>query len=194
MLWLIFLLRLVLFLFLFVTDARIWLLFGFLVTAAIWAWRRFAPATGAVVGLAFVGAAIWVGWPGTDEHAVRQSSSDWAPYSDEALATARAKGAVFVDFTAAWCVTCQVNKRVVLGTDAVKQAFTDRAVTTLRADWTHRDEHITQALARLNRSGVPVYALYPAGGGAPELLPELLTRDVVLEALARSAPRTAGGR
>ena len=118
----------------------------------------------------------------------------WAPYSDEALATARAKGAVFVDFTAAWCVTCQVNKRVVLATDAVKQAFADRAVTTMRADWTHRDEHITQALARLNRSGVPVYALYPAGGGAPELLPELLTRDVVLEALARSAPRTAGGR
>ena len=165
-----------------------------IVTAAIWAWRRFAPTTGALVGLTFLAAAIWIGWPGTDDHAVRQSTSDWAPYSDEALATARAKGAVFVDFTAAWCVTCQVNKRVVLATDAVKQAFADRAVTTMRADWTHRDEHITQALARLNRSGVPVYALYPAGGGAPELLPELLTRDVVLEALARSAPRTDGGR
>lgn len=165
-----------------------------ILTAGIWAWRRFAPTTGAVVGLAFLAAAGWIGWPGTDDHAVRQSTSDWAPYSDEALATARAKGAVFVDFTAAWCVTCQVNKRVVLSTDAVKQAIVDRGVTTLRADWTHRDEHITQALARLNRSGVPVYALYPAGGGAPELLPELLTRDVVLEALARSAPRTDGGR
>jgi thiol:disulfide interchange protein DsbD len=57
----------------------------------------------------------------------------------------------------------------------------------MRADWTNRDPEITAALARLGRSGVPVYALYTGGGGTPELLPELLTQDLVVEALDRAA-------
>jgi thiol:disulfide interchange protein DsbD len=91
---------------------------------------------------------------------------------------------VFVDFTAAWCVTCQVNKRLVLESEPVRRGFDQKQVTLLRADWTNRDADIAAALARLGRSGVPVYALYAPGAGAsPRLLPEILTRDLVRGAL-----------
>jgi thiol:disulfide interchange protein DsbD len=89
---------------------------------------------------------------------------------------------VFVDFTAAWCVTCQVNKRLVLARDDVVAAFRARGVELVRADWTRRDDEISRALAALGRNGVPVYVLYRPGR-APVLLPELLTRERVLAAL-----------
>jgi thiol:disulfide interchange protein len=88
-----------------------------------------------------------------------------------------------VDFTAAWCVTCQVNKRLVLNDGEVKKAFAARGVTLVRADWTRRDPAITKALAALGRQGVPVYVLYRPGK-EPLLLPEVLQRQTVLDALA----------
>src|SRR4030095_14541644 len=94
-----------------------------------------------------------------------------------------AKRPVFVDFTAAWCVTCQVNKRLVLNDGEVKKAFAERGVELVRADWTRRDPTITQALAALGRQGVPVYVLYRPGK-EPLLLPEVLQRQTVLDALA----------
>jgi thiol:disulfide interchange protein len=90
---------------------------------------------------------------------------------------------VFVDFTAAWCVTCQVNKRVVLNDSSIKAAFAEHGVVLVRADWTRRDPAITQALAALGRHGVPVYVLYRPGK-EPVLLPEVLHKQVVLDALA----------
>jgi thiol:disulfide interchange protein/DsbC/DsbD-like thiol-disulfide interchange protein len=162
-----------------------------LVAAAVWAWRRFssaAPAAGAISALVLLAGALWLAWP-VGEPVAARTAAGWAPYSEAALGEARTRGAVFVDFTAAWCVTCQVNKRTVLETEAVKRAFADSGISLVRADWTQRDEGITRALARLGRSGVPVYAVYPAGGGMPELLPELLTRDLVLAALARATAR-----
>jgi thiol:disulfide interchange protein len=91
---------------------------------------------------------------------------------------------VFVDFTAAWCVTCQVNKQLVLESDSVRRGFDEKQVTLMRADWTKRDPAITAALSQLGRSGVPAYALYTQGAGpSPRLLPEILTRDLVLGAL-----------
>ena len=74
---------------------------------------------------------------------------------------------MFVDFTAAWCVTCQFNKRTTLADADVLADFDARKVLLLRADWTRRDAAITQELARLGRSGVPVYVLYAPGAGAP---------------------------
>ena len=107
----------------------------------------------------------------------------WQPFSAERVASLAAAGKpVFVDFTAAWCVTCQVNKRLVLGRDDVLAAFRARKVELVRADWTRRDDEITRALAALGRSGVPVYVLYKPGR-APVLLPEVLTRERVLAAL-----------
>jgi thiol:disulfide interchange protein DsbD len=89
---------------------------------------------------------------------------------------------VFVDFTAAWCITCQVNKKTTLSNAAVEAAFAARRVTLLRADWTRRDPAITQALQALGRSGVPVYVLY-LPGQAPRVLSEILTPGEVLAAL-----------
>jgi thiol:disulfide interchange protein DsbD len=90
---------------------------------------------------------------------------------------------VFVDFTAAWCVTCQVNKRLVLNDGSVLSAFARKNVALVRADWTRRDPQITQALAALGRSGVPVYVLYRPGK-APLVLPEVLSASLVHDALA----------
>lgn len=111
--------------------------------------------------------------------------SAWEPWSPAALITARAaNAAVFVDFTAAWCVTCQVNKRLVLSRDVVLADFAEAGVHLMRADWTRHDPEITRALTALGRSGVPVYALYPPRG-EPILLPEVLTHTSILAALAR---------
>jgi thiol:disulfide interchange protein DsbD len=108
----------------------------------------------------------------------------WQPYDEEVIARHLAEGRpVFVDFTAAWCVSCQVNKRLVLHTAATMQDFARAKVTLMRADWTQRDERITQALARLGRNGVPVYVLMRPGR-EPLLLPEILTQGLVRDALS----------
>ena len=110
-------------------------------------------------------------------------NSDWIDYSPAKLAELKGQGkAVFVDFTAAWCVTCQVNKRVALNTDKVKARFADTDVVRMKADWTNRDATITRALAEFGRNGVPLYVLYDRTGQAT-LLPELLTEGTVLTAL-----------
>jgi thiol:disulfide interchange protein DsbD len=93
---------------------------------------------------------------------------------------------VFIDFTAAWCITCQVNKRATLSNKDVLADFEARKVLLLRADWTRRDATITEELARLGRSGVPVYVVYgPDRAKAPQVLSELLSVADVRQALAR---------
>jgi thiol:disulfide interchange protein DsbD len=108
-------------------------------------------------------------------------------YSPERVAQLRVEGrTVFVNFTAAWCITCLMNERVALSTAEVKQAFADKKVAYLKADWTNRDAGIAKTLAGFGRSGVPLYVIYAPGGGAPQVLPQLLTPGVVLDALKAS--------
>jgi thiol:disulfide interchange protein len=125
------------------------------------------------------------------------SSSRWEPWSQAAVDKYRAAGRpVFVDFTASWCLSCQVNERVALRTAEVDAAFRRANVALLKADWTERDDAISQALTALGRSGVPAYVLYSSNsatgsGDAPVLLPEALTPGIVIDALSKLPAATS---
>ncbi len=114
-----------------------------------------------------------------------EAALEWEEFSPELVAEYRSQGRpVFVDFTAAWCISCQVNERVALHTEEVAAALRDYDVALIKADWTRRDPVITEALASFDRAGVPLYVLYPPDPSAePRLLPELLTKKIVLDAL-----------
>ena len=162
---------------------------------AAWAWGRWTPPgasrrsvfVGRTVGLtalAAAGALVLVSLAPAEE--------EWAPFEADAVEALVAAGEpVFIDFTATWCLTCQVNKKTSLTTDAVREAFDAAGVTTVRADWTDQDPEITAYLDRFGRTGVPLYVFYPGGGAEPVLLPEVLTPGIVLDALEASRPQTA---
>ena len=100
------------------------------------------------------------------------------PFSEQALAAARAAGKpVFAWFTADWCLTCKVNEQVALERETTRDAFAKAGVVVLRGDWTRRDPAIARYLASQGAAGVPLYVWYPAKGGAPQVLPQLLTAD-----------------
>ena len=109
---------------------------------------------------------------------------DRLPWSEEEVARQLAAGrTVFIDFTAAWCLTCQVNERVVLSRPEIQAAFREKNIAFLVADWTRRDPAITAALQKYGREGVPTYVILRPDGTAPILLPEILTPGTVLDAL-----------
>ena len=109
----------------------------------------------------------------------------WQDWSPEKFAQLRAeKRWVFVDFTAAWCLTCQVNERLIFSSRAVRERFASLGVVPLRADWTRADPAITRALESFGRSGVPLNVIAGPDGSAPIVLPAVLTPGTVLEALS----------
>jgi DsbC/DsbD-like thiol-disulfide interchange protein len=155
-------------------------------------WRRYLPRPGPWMprlkrwlAVPLYATVLWLAWVFAQQMNFFQEKNDaaWEAYSPQKVAALQAAGKpVFIDFTAAWCVTCQVNERVVLARDDVREAFRSRGVTLVRADWTRRDPEIARALADIGRSGVPAYVLYRPGR-APIVLPELLTPERVREAL-----------
>jgi thiol:disulfide interchange protein/DsbC/DsbD-like thiol-disulfide interchange protein len=163
---------------------------------ALWAWqtmREGGARRWGIAALAGLLAAAMIGWPVAiavvaetppAPKAVAAENGPWQAFTPERLRELTAAGrAVFVEFTAAWCVTCQVNERLVLDTESVRRAFAQSNVAVLRADWTRRDPVIGQALAALGRNGVPVYVLYRPGR-EPLLLPEVLQKSTIADALA----------
>jgi thiol:disulfide interchange protein DsbD len=113
----------------------------------------------------------------------------WEPFTESRLARLRAEGTpVFVNATAAWCITCLVNERVALRSPAVAAAFADRRIAYLKADWTNRDPRIAAMLESFGRSGVPLYVFYPSTGAEPTVLPQVLTESTVLEAVGAAGP------
>jgi len=112
----------------------------------------------------------------------------WTP---ERVAALQSEGRpVFVNFTAAWCITCLANERVALSREDVKSVFAELGIAYLKADWTNRDPVIARKLAEYRRAGVPLYLFYPATKGAQaEVLPQLLTANMVIKAAERAAGR-----
>ncbi len=167
-----------------------------LVLTAFAAW-----AYGAAQGARIAGRAPWAGfgaaglagalalaaalWPVSEGALVSQ------PYAPATLAALRAEGGpVFVNFTAAWCVTCQVNERLSLSGHRVAEAFRRDGVTYLVGDWTRRDTDIAHALADHGRAGVPLYLMYGSGGREAQVLPQILTEGIVVKAADRAAAKS----
>ena len=120
---------------------------------------------------------------------IQSADQNWEPYSAERLKGLLAEGKpVFLNFTAAWCISCLVNEQVALSNQTVRTAFSSAGITYLKGDWTKRDEEITSVLNQFGRSGVPLYVFYPAGSNAkPIELPQVLTPDIVINGIT-SAP------
>lgn len=114
----------------------------------------------------------------------------WQAFSPDAVASHQAEGrTVFIDFTAAWCVTCKVNENTVIETDEIKALLGELDVITMKADYTNEDPIIAQWLRRFDRVGVPLYVIIP--GARPDdtiVLPEILTQDMLMEALRKAGP------
>lgn len=163
-----------------------------LLAFALWLVGRPAGGTGtrllrhALVGLGLGMAAMALITAAQIEAEPRvQAEAHWEPWSADRLAALRAdpQRAVLVNMTADWCVTCLVNERVALNTETVREALNTHQVSYLKGDWTRRDPAITAYLAEHGRNGVPLYVLYPREGGDPQLLPQVLTPALVVQAL-----------
>lgn len=169
-----------------------------LLALGAWTWARGVRndrATTRLAAAALMLGAIAMGFAGGTRPAVASASASaapagWEPWSVERVAQLQQEGRpVFVDFTAAWCLSCQVNERVALRAGSVQRAFSEANVALLRADWTSRDTAITAVLASFGRSGVPLYVLYPAGsGGKVAILPAVLSPGIVVDAVKVAAP------
>ena len=167
-------------------DRMVWLLSGFLVLAiAGWTLGKWPAKWGsgiAAVALIAVAIALPLRKPPVE-------TLVWQPYTEASFAAARASGQpVFIDFTAAWCLSCQVNEKAVLKSADVEKALEKNHVQLLKADWTQYDPAITRELAAVGRSGVPTYVIYPPGKVSnADVLPEFLTKAVVLTAIEKDA-------
>ena len=169
-----------------------------LLAFAAWAWQRrhrrhgIWPTVWLVASLSSVvmaGSVLFSPFlqSGSGGAAMADAGANYEPYTAARLGTLRTEGKpVFVNMTAAWCITCLVNERVALGSESIAGAMAEKGVTYLKGDWTNNDPAITDVLRQYETSGVPLYLMFPADPNAPaEVLPQILTEDIVLEALER---------
>ncbi|MFA6162104.1 MAG: protein-disulfide reductase DsbD domain-containing protein [Methylobacter sp.] len=139
------------------------------------------------LGLALVGGYFGVETTAATPSVNIESTRNFEPYSAERLTELRSQGKpVFLNMTAAWCISCLVNEKVALSQSSVVDTFKRSGITYLKGDWTNRDPEITSLLAEFGRSGVPLYVFYPAGAGnstIPVVLPQVLTPEIVTQAV-----------
>ena len=160
-----------------------------LLALGLWLWRYQGWRKG--IALACVAGALFIGIGMPSEHA---DAIDNTPWTEQQLADLRGTGqAVFVDVTADWCITCIANEQAVLLTDEVTAAFTKHGVAYMVADWTHYSKEIGEFLQKHGRNGIPFYIIYPADmAQEPIILPQILTKSTVLEALAAAGKPLPG--
>ena len=173
------------------TFLGIGLAFPFVLLSAFPYFLSFVPKPGVwmihlkkMLGSILLGCVIWLLWVfGVQTGLLNPSVGlHWQKYSTSAVAQARAEGrGVFIDFTAGWCINCQVNDRLVLQSPDVVKAFKDKGITAFKADWTRYDPAITRALLSFGRDSIPVYVYYPPGANAPIILPQLITPKMIVE-------------
>ena len=179
--------------FLLVISVACWMKGAFVVPTASAAKRGVALV---LMLLLMLGSGIY--FIGNKFHSANMASAgsrlrgDWQAFTPERLQAELEQGRpVFVDFTAAWCLTCKFNEANVLESADVREAFQRHAIVKLKADWTNGDPVITKLLQQFGRPGVPLYVLYPGKNGEPIVFPELLTKSIVLEKLETVARRVA---
>jgi len=158
-------------------------------------WSRHGGAgfAAAALAVALIGGGAGVDAVAVDAAPRAESAAGdqpWQAYSAAQLAELRRAGKpVFVNLTAAWCISCLVNERVALSDAGVLGHFRERGIAYLKGDWTNRDETISRYLAEFGRSGVPLYVYYPPGAASrPVVLPQLLTPDIVRQAVRNENP------
>ncbi|MCS6989083.1 MAG: protein-disulfide reductase DsbD family protein [Chloroherpetonaceae bacterium] len=136
----------------------------------------------------------YLDWRNLDAKAYARAKSsggiEWQEFSLELVErNVRSGKPVFIDFTAEWCFTCKVTEQTVLETDEVREAIERLGVVPVKADWTNRNDEIAALLKKFGRSGVPLYVVFPAGKlDEPIVLPEVITKEMLLKALEKAAP------
>ncbi|MBL4826622.1 MAG: protein-disulfide reductase DsbD [Spongiibacteraceae bacterium] len=157
-----------------------------LITLSLWLWgeghvKRVLSTASAALAITLLAGPLL--------NASNTETNNWKTYNPEILSQLRQQGKpVFINVTADWCITCLANEKITLSTDRVKQAFIDSGVTYLKGDWTNHDATITHLLNQHGRTGIPLYLVYPSDSSQDAtLLPQILTADVVIEALAQAS-------
>jgi len=162
-------------------------------TLGLWLWNRGNWQRGIALGCLILAVAMGA-WRAPGNNQAAQEIEGTVAFSEQALEDLRHNGQpVFVDVTADWCITCIANEQAVLFTDDMRAAFERHGVVYMIADWTNYDADIARFIESHGRTGIPLYLMYPAEPTAqPLLLPQILTRSTVMDALsAVSSPNTA---
>jgi thiol:disulfide interchange protein DsbD len=156
-----------------------------LLVMGLWLWKLSARPAGKLLAIAVLGAALAAPVVSVSEDS---EESNFQAYSPELLAELRASGLpVFINLTADWCITCLVNERVALSSEKVTRLINDQGIVYLKGDWTNNDPQITALLNQFQRSGVPLYLVYPRGSGPAQILPQILSESMIIEALTQAS-------
>lgn len=159
-----------------------------LILFALWLLKIRKSAINTTIAIIAVVIALLLPWKTHNNNDVE--STAWQPYSEAKLQQLLANGdAVFINLTADWCITCLANEKLALSSDQFLATLKKNNITYLKGDWTNYNVEITQLLNRHHRSGVPLYLFYPSGTEEPRILPQLLTKNIVIDAISPQEPK-----